>query len=157
MKHLQDIITESIFDIEDNLPESKLWFNSFMVSKSKKDFNSLCERLKNELDNDFGRDYKKVFNKTKINRMGKYLCIIRRNDDDKKDEWSVFVSYGNIYKVELCWFRNESRTLLSSMGLHSFISVHQVVNRLSLKEGYYLYELDDKWDEFRKLIINKAK
>lgn len=66
MKHLQDIIQESILD--DNIGDDsivQMFFNNLINARNAKEFKNIALSLKSYLDDEIGDDYKKAANKIK--------------------------------------------------------------------------------------------
>lgn len=144
MKHLQDIIQESILD--DNIEDENIIpmiFKSIMNAKSYKEFKNVALSLKSYLDDEIGSDYKKALNKANQNRLGQYLAI---DSDLGKSFYKIVVAAGpsRIYYVKYHDITNRVSILRLNTSFSDFCS-----------ESEYVYILNDKWNELRKMIINK--
>ena len=144
MKHLQDIITESILD--DNIEDENIIpmiFKSIMNAKSFKEFKDIALSLKSYLDDEIGDDYKKALNKASKNRSGQYLAI---DSDLGRSFYKIVVAAGpsRIYYVKYHDITNRVSVLGLNVSFSDFCSDTESV-----------YILNDKWNELRKMIINK--
>lgn len=144
MKHLQDIILESILD--DNIGDDSIvpmFFNSIMNAKSYKEFKNVALSLKSYLDDEIGSDYEKALNKAKQKRSGQYLAI---DADLGRSFYKIVVAAGpsRIYYVKYHGLTNRVSVLGLNTSFSDFCS-----------ESESVYILNDKWDELRKMIIDK--
>lgn len=144
MKHLQDIIKESILD--DNIEDENIIpmiFKSIMNAKSSKEFKDIALSLKSYLDDEIGKDYKKALNKANQNRSGQYLAI---DSDLGSRFYKIVVAAGpsRIYYVKYHDLTNRVSVLGLNTSFGDFCS-----------ESESVYILNDKWNELRKMIINK--
>ena len=144
MKHLQDIITESILD--DNIEDENIIpmiFKSIMNAKSFKEFKDITLSLKSYLDDEIGDDYKKALDKANKNRSGQYLAI---DSDLGRSFYKIVVAAGpsRIYYVKYHDITNRVSVLGLNVSFSDFCSDTESV-----------YILNDKWNELRKMIINK--
>lgn len=145
MKRLQDIITESILD--DDIGDNSIvpmFFNNLKNAKNPKEFNNIITSLKSYLDDELGTDYKKALDKTKRNRLGRYLAI---QCSENKLSFSIIVSAGPSQVMVFRFF--ESTRFACILGTN--ISFYDVV----FDDDCCIYVLDDKWNELRKMIINR--
>lgn len=144
MKRLQDIIRESILD--DNIGDDsivQMFFNNLRNTKSPEEFNNIIMSLKSYLDDEIGIDYKKALNKTKRNRSGHYLAI-RCSENERS--FSIIISSGPS-QINIFRFFGSSTNLAYILRFN--MSFYDAVF-----DNDYVYVLDDKWNELRKMIIN---
>lgn len=132
---------ESLLDAEEP-KDTVVWFHSLMNVKSQEEFDNLCEKLKNLLDNELGKDYDKAFNRLTKYPRGKSLCIVASGD-----HWVIYVSKTDIYKSQLSWNPRKNRVEItySSIDLYSYLKLHQA-------DIFYLYGLNGEWNNLRDLI-----
>lgn len=155
MKNLQDIIRESILD--DNIGDDSIvpmFFKSLMNAKSFKEFKDVALSLKSYLDDDLGNDYKKALNKTKQNRSGHYLSIILPDmaiPGQSEYFCKILVSSGPSNSYWLRFYESTGRVSIRK----SNISFYDLIFEDDYDPVDYVYVLDDKWNELRKMIINK--
>ena len=143
MKHLQDIITESILD--DNVGDDSIvpmFFNNLMDAKNLKEFNNITTSLKSYLDDEIGDDYTRAYKMTKRDRFGHYLVI--RNFGNNEG-CSIMVSSGPSQTTCVHFYNSAQKVFISKYNL----SLHDL-----LCDGDCVYKLNDKWNELRKMIIN---
>ena len=144
MKRLQDIITESILD--DNIGDDSIvpmFFNNLMDAKNPKEFNNMVTSLKSYLDDEIGDDYTRAYKMTKRDRSGHYLAILNfENSEDR----SILVSSGPSQTTCVKFYNSTQKVFILKYNL----SIHDL-----LHNGYCVYKLDDKWNELRKMIINR--
>lgn len=148
MKHLQDIIQESILD--DNIEDKNIIpmiFKSIMNAKSFKEFKNVALSLKSYLDDEIGSDYKKASNKIDQNRSGQYLAVVDLGTPANKEMCQILVSSGPSTTHYLRFYKSTGRVTVMRTNM-SFYD-------LIVAEDVYVYVLDDKWNELRKMIINK--
>ena len=144
MKHLQDIVTESILD--DNIGDNsivQMFFESIMNAKNPKEFNNITASLKSYLDDEIGDDYTKAYERIKQNRSGYYLVI--HNPENKKERW-IMIASGPSRTICVHFYKSVQKVFISKYNL----SLHDL-----LHDDDCIYILDDKWNELRKMIINR--
>ena len=137
---------ESILD--DNIGDDSLvlmFFNSIRNAKSFEKFKNVALSLKSYLDDEIGTDYKKALNKANQKRSGQYLAIVDLGTYVNKDLCKILVSSGPSTTHYLRFYRSTGKVsvMRSNMSLYD----------LTLEDDY-VYVLDDKWNELRKMIIN---
>lgn len=132
---------ESLLDMEEP-KDSTVWFHSLMSANTQEEFDNLCQKLKNLLDGELGKDYNKTFNRLAKYPRGKYLCFTTPGG-----HWMIYVSKTDIYKSQLSWNprKNKAEITYSSFDLHSYLNLHQ-------SDIFYLYELNSEWNDLRNLI-----
>lgn len=146
MKHLQDIIRESILD--DNIGDDSIvpmFFKSIMNAKSMKEFKDIALSLKSYLDDEIGSDYNEAHKKTKQSRLGYYLAIMDLGTPSNEEMCKILVSSGPSTTHYLRFYR--------STGKVSVMRTNMSFYDLALEDDY-VYVLNDKWNELRKMIIN---
>ena len=144
MKRLQDIIAESILD--DNVGEDSIvpmFFNNLMDAKNPKEFNNIVTSLKSYLDDEIGDDYTKAYKRIKQDRSGYYLTI--HHPENKKERW-IMVASGPSQTICVHFYKSVQRVFISKYNL----SLHDL-----LHDDDCIYILNDKWNELRKMIINR--
>lgn len=158
MKHLQDIIAESILD--DNIGDNSIvsmFFKSIMNAKSFKEFKDVALSLKSYLDDDLGNNYKKALNKTKQNRSGHYLSIILPDIaiPGKPDGYAckILVSSGPSNSYWLRFYESTGRVSIRKTNISFYDLTFADEDDYGPNDCVYI--LDDKWNELRKMIINK--
>lgn len=147
MKNLQDIIRESILD--DNIGDDSIvpmFFKSLMNAKSFKEFKDVALSLKSYLDDEVGDDYNEAHKKTKQSRLGYYLAIMDLGTPINEEMCKILVSSGSSHVHYLRFYK--------STGKVSVMRTNMSFYDLTFEDDY-VYVLDDKWNELRKMIINK--
>lgn len=138
---------ESILD--DNIGDDSIvpmFFKSLMNAKSFKEFKDVALSLKSYLDDEIGDDYNKAHKKTKQNRSGYYLAIMDLGTPSNEEMCKILVSSGPSNSYWLRFYESTGRVSIRK----SNISFYDMTF-----EDDYVYVLDDKWNELRKMIINK--
>lgn len=138
---------ESILD--DNIGDDSIvpmFFNSIRNAKSFEEFKNVALSLKSYLDDEIGTDYKKALNKANQKRSGWYLAIVGLGTSVNKEMCKILVSSGPSTTHYLRFYR--------SIGGVSVMKTNMSFYDLNI-EGNCVYVLNDKWNELRKMIINK--
>ena len=138
---------ESLLD--DNIGDDSIvpmFFKSLINAKSFKEFKDVALSLKSYLDDEVGDDYNEAHKKTKQNRSGYYLAIVDLGTPVNKEMCKILVSSGPSTTHYLRFYR--------STGKVSVMRTNMSFYDLALEDDY-VYVIDDKWNELRKLIINK--
>lgn len=145
---------ESILD--DNIGDNsivQMFFKSIMNAKSFKEFKDVALSLKSYLDDDLGNNYKKALNKTKQNRSGHYLSIIDLGIPTNKELCKILVSSGPSNSYWLRFHESTGRVSIRKTNI-SFYDL-TFADEGDYGPNDYVYVLDDKWNELRKMIINR--
>ena len=138
---------ESILD--DNIGDNsivQMFFKSLINAKSFKEFKDVALSLKSYLDDEVGDDYNEAHKKTKQNRSGYYLAIEDLGIPLNEELCKIVVSSGlsNVYYLR--FYKSTGRVNVRKTNM-SFYDLNI--------EGNCVYVLNDKWNELRKMIINK--
>lgn len=144
MKNLQDIIRESILD--DNIGDNsivQMFFESIMNAKNPKEFKNMALSLKSYLDDEIGTDYTKAYKMTKRDRFGHYLVI--HNPENKEERW-IMVASGPSQTICVHFYKSVQKVFISKYNLSLYDLLH---------DDDCVYKLNDKWNELRKMIINR--
>ena len=144
---------ESILD--DNIGDNsivQMFFNSIRNAKSFEEFKNVALSLKSYLDDEIGTDYKKALNKAEQKRSGWYLAIVGLGTSVNKEMCKILVSSGPSTTYYLRFYRpiggvSVMKTNMSFYGL-------TFADEDDYYPNDYVYVLDDKWNELRKMIIN---
>lgn len=138
---------ESLLD--DNIGDDSIvpmFFNSIRNAKSFEEFKNIALSLKSYLDDEVGDDYNEAHKKTKQNRSGYYLAIEDLGIPNNEELCKIVVSSGPSTTHYLRFYR--------SIGGVSVMKTNMSFYDLNI-EGNCVYVLNDKWNELRKMIINK--
>lgn len=144
MKNLQDIIRESILD--DNIGDNsvvQMFFESIMNAKNSKEFKNMVLSLRSYLDDEIGVDYTKAYKRIKQYRYGYYLSI--HNPENKKECW-IMVASGPSKTACIHFYNSVQKVFISKYNLSLLDLLH---------DDDCIYILNDKWNELRKMIINR--
>ena len=138
---------ESILD--DNIGDNsivQMFFKSLINAKSFKEFKDVALSLKSYLDDEVGDDYNEAHKKTKQNRSGYYLAIEDLGTPINEEMCRIVVSSGPSNVYYLRFYKSTGRVNVRKTNISFYDMTF---------EDDYVYVLDNKWNELRKMIINK--
>ena len=138
---------ESILD--DNIGDNsivQMFFKSLINAKSFKEFKDVTLSLKSYLDDEVGDDYNEAHKKTKQNRSGYYLAIEDLGTPINEEMCRIVVSSGPSNVCYLRFYKSTGRVNVRKTNISFYDMTF---------EDDYVYVLDNKWNELRKMVINK--